>query len=306
VYGADNSSLRHVGIEAGDDDLYAPNRVGILSLNVSPIIESVAIDVRGPYMTGIKAENATVRLRDVIISTHDPEGSMSGIWLTNADARLSHIRAEVNSVMNGHAVALSASRSIFDLSHSSLVGTNLAWGSTGLSLFESEVRAKDLYVEATGGYHPATAIGTVASTVTLENVTATVDVNGGPMTAARFTDSVVTIDGFTLTATDGDPPFLMTITGSDVTMTDAYLSSFEDTFSTGRGITLEDGALPLAVLIDGSTVHAPDWIITNNSTGTVTLRNSILDGGPMLGTGSVACVNAWDENGTFYPNTCPN
>ncbi len=60
------------------------------------------------------------------------------------------------------------------------------------------------------------------------------------------------------------------------------------------------------VLAEDSTIIAPDWITTNNSTRTVTYWNTTLEGGPILGSGSVTCRNVTDEHGTFYANTCPN
>ncbi len=300
-----NGSLRQIGIEATDEE-WSLEAVAILSSGGSPNIEGVTISLETIHLTGISVEGGSPRIRDVdVTSSESSNSTVTAMALVDSRASLANVDLQIWSGFNGHAQALVLINSTADMSSSTVAARNESWGSKGISLSESELRAKEVKVEATGGWHSAVAVTAASSTLDFEDVAATVDVNLTNSTAARFVDSTVTILRSSFTATDGDPPHLMNIVGSDVTMTDVFISSFEDTFSTGRGITLGDGALPPALLIESSTVVAPDWIITNNSTGTAHVRDSTLDGGPVLGSGSVVCLNVWDEHGTFYADTCP-
>ena len=56
--------------------------------------------------------------------------------------------------------------------------------------------------------------------------------------------------------------------------------------------------------LDNSTIHAPSSTVRNDVGISTVVTDSILDGGPVIGT--VTCQSVTDEHGTFYPNTCPS
>lgn len=52
-------------------------------------------------------------------------------------------------------------------------------------------------------------------------------------------------------------------------------------------------------------ITAPSATVTSEGIE-ATISDTVLAGGPVIGTQYVTCQNVWDEHGTFYPDSCPD
>jgi hypothetical protein len=322
--------------EAISVELYQGSHTAVRISGGRPHLRDIAITTpqKGGYVTGLEILNSQLKVGNVDLSTaaHDAGGAAGIRVLESSTLDLSHARIRTDN-LKWSSLGFGCNESSIRLKDVVIEAYGSA-GPTALSVDSCDAELENVHATTSGGWGESrrsggyfwnsvatisnssfTALGHSAHMVALTASESTVTVTdtglhaastGTPVYGAWITDSTVTMTRASLDASDGDPPFLMTVTGSSVTITDSTITSLEDTYSTGRGMVVDDGALPLNVVIEDTTVIAPDWIATNNSTGTVIFRRSTLDGGPMLGTGSVSCQDVWDEHGTFYPNTCPN
>ncbi len=84
---------------------------------------------------------------------------------------------------------------------------------------------------------------------------------------------------------------------SSSTMKDVTISA------SGSGVC-NYGSGNFSVTIDDSTISAPYRTISNSQSYATRVGASKLEGGPVTGS-AVTCAGVYDENYTFYPNTCP-
>jgi len=63
---------------------------------------------------------------------------------------------------------------------------------------------------------------------------------------------------------------------------------------------------PLALVIEHSRIHATPTTVLGSGNTTIGIAASRLDGGPAVTLGgTMTCAGVWDEDWSFYPNTCP-
>lgn len=307
VVGADHAVLRHVKVERLTVQGLGPsNRLGILNENASPRIEAVTIEVlAGCGPSGISNRNAAPIFRDITIITDGRScgAGTTGVFNEESDVTITNFEITGLSDWPGSAFAIYSIGGTLTLTHGTIDVPVTGWGGRGITTFDSATHLKDVVIHATGGWHVAYGVSATASTVEMENVSISVSVDSVVSYGVTANDSTITMTNVTVTNTSGGPPYAVYLENTDATLANVELSSSEPNFNTGWGVyNVGDGSFH-SVLVDSSTIRAPSSTVRNDAGITTVVTNSILDGGPVVGT--VTCQNVWDENGTFYADTCP-
>jgi pectin methylesterase-like acyl-CoA thioesterase len=96
--------------------------------------------------------------------------------------------------------------------------------------------------------------------------------------------------------------------GSVITMTNVIVTASGQAGYGLRGVSiLRDFQVPSTVTIDDSVITVPvtGTTIFNDETATMRIGGSQLAGGPVSNSGTLTCAGVYDENYTFFANTCP-
>jgi hypothetical protein len=137
-----------------------------------------------------------------------------------------------------------------------------------------------------------------ASAPTMKNVAISV-VGGNISTIAVYNtnSSSLTMDNVTIAAFGGTANCGVYNDNSSFTMKDGMISA------SSQGIC-NNGSGNFRATVDDSTISAAYATISNSASYALRVGVSKLAGGPVAGT-FVTCAGVYDENYTFYPNTCP-
>jgi len=133
------------------------------------------------------------------------------------------------------------------------------------------------------------------SSPSMKNVTISI-ASGNIVNYGVYNDNTsATMKDVTISASGGTGNYGLYNNNSSLTMKDVAISS------NGVGVTNFGVG---SVTIDDSSITTPSTTIYTNPSSVTRIGTSKLEGGPVSG-GPVTCAAVYDENYTFYPNTCP-
>ncbi|HSM58054.1 MAG TPA: hypothetical protein VK879_18000 [Candidatus Sulfomarinibacteraceae bacterium] len=150
------------------------------------------------------------------------------------------------------------------------------------------------------------------TTALLENVTANSigDDSSSPNAVFGSGGATLTLQNVTAYATGGtsNSSALGLANGAGATVRDSVLTADDAGGGTARAVSLNNTGSGRTVSIHHSELYAPSLTVwTNHSSHTINVANTLLHGGPTLITGgsTITCAGVYDENFTFFADTCP-
>ena len=238
-------------------------------------------------------------------------GTGGAILLGASNAELRYLTVESKGA-NLTAAILNANASP-SLLHVTVICSPLAGNGTGTGNTDgtSPDIAQFFGIRNTGGSAPVMVDVTVSATVglsalgyamyndgsspTMKDVT--ISIAGGNIInyGVYNNNSSVTMKDVTISTLGGTGNYGVYNNNSSLTMKDGTVTS------TGTGISNYGAG---SVTIDDSTITTPSTTIYNSTSYVTHVGASKLEGGPVSGS-LVTCAAVYDENYTFYPNTCP-
>jgi len=337
VTGANNSELRFLTVENYGDYTFC---IAILNSGTSPRLTHVtAVALGGVNTTTIRNDSSAEPLiRDVTATAASTHGSNSAIANYSSSPSLFDVTAQAFGTESG-ATAVVNYQSPSVMTNVKAIATGAGSSNWGvLNDQSSPVTMTNVDASAEGASSYNIAIGNQQSSVNMLNVHASasgtgineaVRSSGAPSIAITMTNSVAFAYGgsenYGLNCVgDGDYSVkLMTVKASasgPATSTNYGIKTSNGFFSIenssisatggienyGIHINAYSGAYTMTVdnsQIKGSTNAIMNDLAENNITTYV--GASQLHGGPFAGSGTEVCAGVYDEDYTFYPDTCP-
>ena len=171
---------------------------------------------------------------------------------------------------------------------------------TGIVNGASNAEIRLLTVEHTGGGFYAIAVYNENASPKMSNVTATASGGTSNYGIANDSSSSPTMNKVTSTASGGTNSYGISNCSSSSTMTNVTATALGGI--NNIGIFNHCGS---TIKIEHSVISGSSYTIYNE-VATIMIGNTRLDGGPIVNSGgTIICAGVYDENFTFYSNTCP-
>lgn len=263
-------------------------------LDVTAVSEGNASRCRGISSVGddLVVENAHF---EVLSGTADH--SCYAIWGVNGMTL-----KNVNAISNGSSGLLGAISSVgtdpFVAKNLSVSATGTSTSAYGIWSANSDIRLTNVIIEvesdtssANGLYTP----GVNYRTLTLDTVTVSAVGGSGSSYGLRIEHLLNSSIFDQVTATGTSRGLYLTNGSGPLTIRNSHFAGSD------YGVTISVSDSPIE--IQNSTLTGDLYALLNNGDGPVTIAVSQLANG--TGGNPTVCAGVWDENHTFYPDTCP-
>lgn len=274
---------------------------------VAPGIYTETVTMK-PY---VDIEGAGEMSTRIVNSGAAPPYGPTLVGASNAELRYLTVESR-NSLLTTAILNANASPSLLHVTAISSLPASEASGGTRAVIGSSPDIAMNYGIHNTNGSSPIMTYVTVSTTVGLNalgygiyndssspvmnNVTISISGSNIVNYAMYNNNSSSTMQDVTISANGGTGNYAVYNNNSSSTMQDVTISA------TGTGVS-NNGSGNFRVTIDDSAISANGTIYSSPSYVTL-VGASKLAGGP-VGGGPVICAGVYDENYTFYPNTCP-
>ena len=170
----------------------------------------------------------------------------------------------------------------------------------GVSNYSSSPVMTNVTATASGGMNSISIQNLNSSSPIMINITATASGGTSNYGIANDSSSSPTMNKVTSTASGGTNSYGISNCSSSSTMTNVTATALGGI--NNIGIFNHCGS---TIKIEHSVISGSSYTIYNE-VATIMIGNTRLDGGPIVNSGgTIICAGVYDENFTFYSNTCP-
>ncbi len=253
--------------------------------------------------TVVGANNA--ELRFLTVENTGGNWYATAIYNSSASPRLTHITASAsggNSNNCGVYNHTNASPTMTNITASASGGSN-SYGVLNYS--SSSPTMTNVTASASGGTYTYGVYNHTNSSPTMTNVTASALGGTHNHGVRNFANSSPTMTNVTVSASGGTDSYGVVNNSSSLVINNSLISASGGTNNHGIANYASGGTY--TVLVNNSKVCGSTNTIRNDAQFTTRVGASLLDGGNVYDpTGSsLTCAGVYDENYTFYANTCP-
>ncbi|MBP1696857.1 MAG: hypothetical protein H6Q41_2045 [Deltaproteobacteria bacterium] len=297
VIGASNAEIRFLTVENSGG---GATKIAIYNISASPKITNVKATASTGYLInyGVYNISSSPTMTNVTATASGGNTTCAGVYNTSSSPAMTNVTATASGGSNWNV-------GVFNVSSSSPTMVNVtasASGAFSYGVYNSSSSPLMMNVTATssGGGPSGSGIRNYSSSAVMMNVKAIASGSTLENCGVNNESSSPQMTNVIATGSGGSDTYGVRNDASSPTMTGVSATGSGGSMY-NRGVYSRTSGI---VTINHSIIAGSLQAILNNADAITRVGNTKLDGGPVTG-GGVTCAGVYDENYTFYANTCP-